>query len=550
MRQLVTGGAGFIGSNYVRHVLDHTDDTVTVLDKLTYAGNRASLDGLPADRVDVRPRRRLRRRARRPPRRRARRRRPLRRRVAQRQLAGRPVARSCRPTSSARSRCSRRCAPTACATTTSRPTRSTATSSSTTRAVHRGHAVQPVEPVLVDQGRLRPARAGVGALVRRARRRSATARTTTGRTSTSRSSSPARSRTSSTAGGPSCTAPGRTCATGSTPTTTAPPCWRSCGAGALGETYLIGADGERNNQQVVELILELLGQPRRRLRPRQRPPRPRPALRHRLVEAARRARLAAAVRRLRRRAWRRRSSGTARTRRGGARRRRPPRPSTPAPVSERRRRMRLLVTGAGGQLGHDVVRRRGQPATRSSALDHAALDVTDRDAVLGAITTLRPDAVVHCAAWTAVDACESDPGRALTSPTRWPCGGSPRRATASAPTSCTSRPTTSSTARSTGRTTSGTPPGRGRCTARRSWPASARRWPSARRPRSCARRGCAASTARTWSRPCCGWRRERAGQIGRAGVRRRPARSPDVHRRPGAGAAPAGARPALRRPST
>ncbi len=47
---LVTGGAGFIGSNFVRHVLEHTDHTVTVLDKLTYAGNRASLEGLPADR--------------------------------------------------------------------------------------------------------------------------------------------------------------------------------------------------------------------------------------------------------------------------------------------------------------------------------------------------------------------------------------------------------------------------------------------------------------------------------------------------------------------
>ena len=32
---LVTGGAGFIGSNFVRYVLDHTDSTVTVLDKLT-----------------------------------------------------------------------------------------------------------------------------------------------------------------------------------------------------------------------------------------------------------------------------------------------------------------------------------------------------------------------------------------------------------------------------------------------------------------------------------------------------------------------------------
>ncbi len=49
-RVLVTGGAGFIGSNFVHHVIEHTDDHVTVLDKLTYAGNRASLDGLPADR--------------------------------------------------------------------------------------------------------------------------------------------------------------------------------------------------------------------------------------------------------------------------------------------------------------------------------------------------------------------------------------------------------------------------------------------------------------------------------------------------------------------
>ena len=48
---LVTGGAGFIGSNFVHHVLDTTDDTVTVLDKLTYAGNRASLEGLPENRV-------------------------------------------------------------------------------------------------------------------------------------------------------------------------------------------------------------------------------------------------------------------------------------------------------------------------------------------------------------------------------------------------------------------------------------------------------------------------------------------------------------------
>lgn len=49
----MTGGAGFIGSNFVHHVVAHTDHTVTVLDKLTYAGNAASLAGLPADRVEL-----------------------------------------------------------------------------------------------------------------------------------------------------------------------------------------------------------------------------------------------------------------------------------------------------------------------------------------------------------------------------------------------------------------------------------------------------------------------------------------------------------------
>ncbi|WP_091968807.1 dTDP-glucose 4,6-dehydratase [Propionibacterium cyclohexanicum] len=47
---LVTGGAGFIGSNFVHHVLERTDDSVVVLDKLTYAGNMASLTDLPAQR--------------------------------------------------------------------------------------------------------------------------------------------------------------------------------------------------------------------------------------------------------------------------------------------------------------------------------------------------------------------------------------------------------------------------------------------------------------------------------------------------------------------
>lgn len=53
MKLLVTGGAGFIGSNFVHHVLDTTDHTVVVLDALTYAGNRASLAGLPAGRFEL-----------------------------------------------------------------------------------------------------------------------------------------------------------------------------------------------------------------------------------------------------------------------------------------------------------------------------------------------------------------------------------------------------------------------------------------------------------------------------------------------------------------
>ena len=50
---LVTGGAGFIGSNFVRHLLEHTDARVVVLDKLTYAGDASTLDGLPEARLEL-----------------------------------------------------------------------------------------------------------------------------------------------------------------------------------------------------------------------------------------------------------------------------------------------------------------------------------------------------------------------------------------------------------------------------------------------------------------------------------------------------------------
>ena len=52
-RLLVTGGAGFIGSNFVHHLVDHTDLQITVLDKLTYAASKESLAGLPEDRVQL-----------------------------------------------------------------------------------------------------------------------------------------------------------------------------------------------------------------------------------------------------------------------------------------------------------------------------------------------------------------------------------------------------------------------------------------------------------------------------------------------------------------
>ncbi|CAN5803662.1 hypothetical protein BH24ACT3_BH24ACT3_06750 [soil metagenome] len=49
MRILVTGGAGFIGSNYVRWALANTDDEITVYDALTYAGNRSTLKDVDDD---------------------------------------------------------------------------------------------------------------------------------------------------------------------------------------------------------------------------------------------------------------------------------------------------------------------------------------------------------------------------------------------------------------------------------------------------------------------------------------------------------------------
>ncbi len=77
--------------------------------------------------------------------------------------------------------------------------------------------------------------------------------------------------------------------------------------------------------------------------------------------------------------------------------------------------MRVLVTGAAGQLGHDVVAVCEAAGDDVLAADRATIDVTDRDAVLGAVTTWRPHVLINTAAWTAVDACEADPARAFAS---------------------------------------------------------------------------------------------------------------------------------------
>lgn len=81
--------------------------------------------------------------------------------------------------------------------------------------------------------------------------------------------------------------------------------------------------------------------------------------------------------------------------------------------------MKVLVTGACGQLGHDVIWELNKRGIASVATDvmpealgipagvrYTRLDITDAESVLNKINLIHPDAVIHCAAWTAVDAAE------------------------------------------------------------------------------------------------------------------------------------------------
>ena len=91
--------------------------------------------------------------------------------------------------------------------------------------------------------------------------------------------------------------------------------------------------------------------------------------------------------------------------------------------------MKIFVTGVGGQLGHDVVNElvsRGHEAVGSDiapvysgiadgsavcSAPYVQLDITNKDAVSSALTEIQPDAIIHCAAWTAVDAAEDEENR-------------------------------------------------------------------------------------------------------------------------------------------
>ena len=77
--------------------------------------------------------------------------------------------------------------------------------------------------------------------------------------------------------------------------------------------------------------------------------------------------------------------------------------------------MKVLVTGTSGQLGHDVMgelARRGYEAVGAdragsdAEFEHVILDITDADKVMDVVRAVKPDVIVHCAAWTNVDGAE------------------------------------------------------------------------------------------------------------------------------------------------
>ena len=70
--------------------------------------------------------------------------------------------------------------------------------------------------------------------------------------------------------------------------------------------------------------------------------------------------------------------------------------------------MKVLVTGVKGQLGYDVVNELEKRGHTAVGVDIDEMDITDKNSVDTVISDVKPDAVIHCAAWTAVDLAEDD----------------------------------------------------------------------------------------------------------------------------------------------
>lgn len=70
--------------------------------------------------------------------------------------------------------------------------------------------------------------------------------------------------------------------------------------------------------------------------------------------------------------------------------------------------MKVLVTGVKGQLGHDCVAELEKRNHEAIGVDIEEMDITDAASVKAVLTEVKPEAVIHCAAWTAVDAAEDE----------------------------------------------------------------------------------------------------------------------------------------------
>ena len=82
-------------------------------------------------------------------------------------------------------------------------------------------------------------------------------------------------------------------------------------------------------------------------------------------------------------------------------------------AAESEKIVKVLITGSAGQLGTDLVASAKRSGLEVVATSHADLDITDRDQVARKFAQDAPAVVIHAAAWTAVDACESDPQKAI-----------------------------------------------------------------------------------------------------------------------------------------